>query len=101
MFLGEDMQEQEGIHRTPEYTPSTERPIYGETDERRQWQTPPQQEYVERPYEEGYGGQEPLDSWFQEGDKLRPQPTGRRNLEGLILLVLLVCVLLIAGNITG
>jgi hypothetical protein len=95
------MQEQEGIFHTPNYAPLDEREVNADASEQRQWQTPSQQEYVERPYEEGYGGQESIDSWFQEGEKIRPQPTGRRNLEGLILLVLLVCVLLIAGNITG
>lgn len=95
------MQEQEGIHRTPEYAPSNERAENTDAREQRQWQAPPQQEYVERPYEEGYGGQDSMDAWFREDEKIRPKQSGKSGLQGLLVFIVLLCVLLIAGNVFG
>ncbi len=66
------MQEQEGIHHTPEYAPPNEWVGNMDAREQRQWQAPPQQEYAERPYEEGYSGQDSMDAWFREDEKIRP-----------------------------
>ncbi|MHB8600429.1 MAG: DUF4097 family beta strand repeat-containing protein [Ktedonobacteraceae bacterium] len=95
------MQEQEGIHRTPEYAPSNEWVGNSDAREQRQWPTPSQQEYAERPYAEGYSGQDSIDAWFREDEKIRPKPSGNRGLQGLLVFIVMLCVLLIAGNVFG
>jgi Putative adhesin len=93
------MQEQEGTYQTPEYVSPDEREINTDFREQRQAQTP--QEYAERPYTEGYAGFDAGDTWFREDEKVRPQATRKRGIEGLFLLIGLLCVLLIVGNISG
>jgi Toastrack DUF4097 len=95
------MQEQEGAFHTPEYVSPDEREINTDFREQRQSQVPPRQEYVERPYTEGYTGLDANDTWFREDEKVRPQAPRNRGIEGLFLLVGLLCVLLIVGNISG
>ncbi len=98
------MQEQEGINRTPEYAPPNERANNADAREQRQWQTPAQQErqeYVERPYEEGYSSQDSINAWFREDEKIRPRPSGKRSPQGLLAFIVMLCVLLIVGNISG
>ena len=95
------MQEQESTFQTPEYRPPNEREINTDFREPRQSQTPPQQEYTERPYTEGYAGLDAGDMWFREDEKVRPQAKKNRGFEGLVLLIAVLCVLLIVGNISG
>lgn len=98
------MQEQEGTFHTSEYASSAEREINADAREQRQWQTPlqqEQQEYAEHPYAEGYSSQDSMDTWFQADEKIRPRPSSKRGLTGLLLLVAFLCVLLIAGNVAG
>lgn len=97
------MQEQEGMYQSPEYTPSVEQPTYSEAreQEQRQWQAPPQQEYTERPYEEGYSGFTSLNDWMRQDEKLRPQPERKNSLQGILLFIVLACVLLVIGNFSG
>lgn len=95
------MQEQEGTFQTPEYIPSDEREINADFREQGQSQTPPQREYAERPYIEGYTGFDANDTWFREDEKVRPQATRKRGIEGVFLLLAVLCVLLIVGNISG
>ncbi|HLX39617.1 MAG TPA: DUF4097 family beta strand repeat-containing protein [Ktedonobacteraceae bacterium] len=95
------MQEQEETFYTPEYTSSAEREVNADAREQRQWQTPPQQEYVERPYAEGYNGQDSIDAWFREDEKIRPRSAGNRGFQSLLAFIVMLCVLLIAGNVFG
>ena len=95
------MQEQEGTYQTPDYIPSDEREFNADFREQRQSQIPPQREYAERPYAEGYAGFDANDTWFREDEKVRPQAARNRGMEGVFLLLAVLCVLLIVGNISG
>ena len=95
------MQEQEGAFRPPEYIPPDKRASNTDAREQRQSQVPPRQEYAERPYAEGYSGQDSIDSWFQEGEKIRPRQAGNRGFQWILTFIVLLCVLLIFGNVFG
>lgn len=73
------------------------------TDPREQPQLPPQREYVERPYAEGYTETSTEDWFARDSGKLRPTraPQGLNMAGALLLLLLLLCALTIGGTISG
>ena len=96
------MQEQEGISQPPDYNVPEARPFNSDARDQRQWQQ--DQEYpqfAEHPYAEGYAAQNVGDTWFRENEKLHPRQNGRRGLEWLLPLLVLLCAFLIVGSVGG
>jgi hypothetical protein len=56
---------------------------------------------IDRTYEAGYTGLDEHDFGPREGEKLRLAPPQRKNIGGLLVLVVLICAAFIAGNLFG
>jgi Putative adhesin len=95
------MQSQEGIPGPQEHTSPAQQEINTDPREQQQWRVPPQQEYQERPYAEGYAGLDTEDMWPREGEKLRPRSAGQRGIGGPLLFIILLCALIAAGTFFG
>jgi hypothetical protein len=91
-------QEFDHTSHTPEETPAPPNERQINTDPREQ---PPSQQYTYRSYEEGYTDMSERDFWPYEGDKLRPEPKNQKSMGGLLALVVLLCLVFIAGSFFG
>jgi hypothetical protein len=91
------MQEQQYDYETPEQTTVEQHPLNTDPREQRQ----PQAESFS-PYSEGYSGPERRDIW-SEGEKLRIESDnrGKKSFIWVILFLVLLCVVLFAGGISG
>jgi hypothetical protein len=95
------MQNQQEFDQTPGRAEEARVPInerQRNTDPREQ-PAPPENTY--RSYEGGYAGINDQDYWFQEGEKLRPEPKNQKSMGGLLGLIVLLCAVFIAGSFFG
>jgi len=88
----------EHTSNTREETPApiNERQI--NTDPREQ---PLSQASTYRSYEEGYTDQSEREYWPFEGEKLQPEPKNEKSMGGLLALIILLCLVFIAGSFFG
>ena len=94
----QNQQEFDPMSNTPQETPAPPHERQSNTDPREQ---PPSQEYTYRPYEEGYTDLSERDFWPREDEKLRPEPKNQKSMGGLLALLVLLCVVFIAGSFFG
>src|SRR5438270_10402369 len=94
----QNQQEFDPMSNTPQETPAPPHERQSNTDPREQ---PPSQEYTYRPYEEGYSDLSERDFWPREDEKLRPEPKNQKSMGGLLALLVLLCVVFIAGSFFG
>lgn len=94
----QNQQESDHIRSMAEEAPAPINERQRNTDPREQ-PAPPENTY--RPYEEGYAGMSDQDYWFQEGEKIRPEPRNQKSVGGLLGLIVLLCAVFIAGSLFG
>jgi hypothetical protein len=94
----QNQQEFDHTSSTAEEAPAPINERQRNTDPREQPAAP---ENTYRPYEEGYAGMSDQDYWFQEGEKIRPEPKNQKSMGGLLGLIVLLCAVFIAGSLFG